>query len=78
MLSGDNSVPPEGELWHTYLSSKFMKNDTISFPNNVQLLKKHLIKYVGDVKFKECNNMGEILETILVFVKRNYQDVLTK
>lgn len=57
---------------------KCMKNDTISFPNNVQLLKKHLIKYVGDVKFKECNNMGEILETILVFVKRNYQDVLTK
>jgi hypothetical protein len=37
-----------------------------------------LIKYVGDVKFKECTNMGEILETILVFVKRNYQDVLTK
>ena len=57
---------------------KCMKNDTISFPNNVQLLKKHLIKYVGDVKFKECNNMGEILETILVVVKRNYQDVHTK
>ena len=57
---------------------KCMKNDTISFPNNVQLLKKHLIKYVGDVKFKECNNMGEILETILAFVKRNYQDVSTK
>ena len=57
---------------------KCMKNDTLSFPDNVQLLKKHLIKYVGDVKFKECTNMGEILETILVFVKRNYQDVLTK
>ena len=55
-----------------------MKNDTISFPNNIQLLKKHLIKYVGDVKFKECNTMGDILETILIFVKRNYQDVLTK
>ena len=55
-----------------------MKSDTISFPNNVQLLKKHLIKYVGDVKFKECNNMGDIIETILIFVKRNYQDVLTK
>ena len=57
---------------------KCMKNDTLSFPDNVQLLKKQLIKYVGDVKFKECTNMGEILETILVFVKRNYQDVLTK
>ena len=57
---------------------KCMKSDTISFPTNVQLLKKHLIKYVGDVKFKECKNMGDILETILIFVKRNYQDVLTK
>ena len=55
-----------------------MKNDSISFENNIQLLKKQLIKYVGDVKFKECQNMGDILETILVFVKRNYQDVLTK
>ena len=57
---------------------KCMKSDTISFSTNVQLLKKHLIKYVGDVKFKECKNMGDILETILIFVKRNYQDVLTK
>jgi hypothetical protein len=55
-----------------------MKNDSISFDNNIQLLKKQLIKYVGDVKFKECQNMGDILGTILVFVKRNYQDVLTK
>ena len=53
-------------------------DDSISFENNIQLLKKQLIKYVGDVKFKECQNMGDILETILVFVKRNYQDVLTK
>jgi hypothetical protein len=57
---------------------KCMKNDTISFPQNVQLLKKHLIKYVGDVKFKECENMGEILETILDFVKRNYLDISNK
>ena len=57
---------------------KAMKNDSISFDHNIQLLKKQLIKYVGDVKFKECQNMGDILETILVFVKRNYQDVLTK
>ena len=57
---------------------KCMKNDTISFPQNVQLLKKQLIKYVGDVKFKECENMGEILETILDFVKRNYLDISNK
>jgi hypothetical protein len=57
---------------------KCMKNDTISYPQNVELLKKHLIKYVGDVKFKECKNMGEILETILAFVKRNYLDISNK
>jgi hypothetical protein len=57
---------------------KCMKADTISFPENVALLKKHLVKYVGDVKFKDCKNMGEILETILAFVKRNYLDISNK
>ena len=57
---------------------KCMKNDTISFPENIMLLKKHLIQYVGDVKFKDCQNMGEILETILDFVKRNYLDISSK
>ena len=57
---------------------KCIKNDTISFPDNVELLKKHLTKYVGDVKFKECKNMGDILETILDFVKRNYLDISNK
>ncbi|SDU23835.1 hypothetical protein SAMN04487762_2627 [Polaribacter sp. Hel1_33_78] len=55
-----------------------MKNDTISFPENVELLKKYLIEYVHDVKFKENKNMGEILETILEFVKRNYLDISAK
>lgn len=55
-----------------------MKNDEISFPNNIALLKKHLIQYVGDVKFRECENMGEILETILDFVKRNYLNISNK
>lgn len=57
---------------------KCMKADTISYPENVELLKTHLIKYVGDVKFKDCKNMGEILETILDFVKRNYLDISNK
>ena len=57
---------------------KCMKNDTISFPENIALLKKHLIQYVGDVKFKESKNMGEILETILDFVKRNYLNISNK
>ena len=55
-----------------------MKNDTISYPENIVLLKKQLMKYVGDVKFKDCNNMGEILDTILSFVKRNYLDISNK
>ncbi|MCL7761829.1 hypothetical protein MPF19_00280 [Polaribacter sp. Z014] len=55
-----------------------MKNDTISYPENVALLKKQLMKYVGDVKFKDCTNMGEILEAILSFVKRNYLDISNK
>jgi hypothetical protein len=57
---------------------KCMKNDVISFPENVKALKKDLINYVGDVEFKKCKNMGEILETILNFVKRNYLDISNK
>jgi hypothetical protein len=57
---------------------KCMKKDTISFPENIELLKKYLIQYVGDVKFKDCKNMGEILETILDFVKRNYLNISNK
>ncbi|WP_299012672.1 hypothetical protein [uncultured Polaribacter sp.] len=55
-----------------------MKADCISYPENVAQLKSNLIEYVGDVKFKDCQNMGEILETILAFVKRNYLDISNK
>jgi len=55
-----------------------MKQDVISQPENVAQLKKDLIGYVGDVAFKKCNNMGEVLETILAFVKRNYLDISNK
>ncbi len=55
-----------------------MKNDIISKPENVEQLKKDLIGYVGDVEFKKCKNMGEVLETILAFVKRNYLDIRNK
>ncbi|NVJ89834.1 MAG: hypothetical protein HWD82_10415 [Flavobacteriaceae bacterium] len=49
-----------------------MKKDNISTPKNVEQLKQDLIDYVGDIEFKKCENMGEILETIFDFVKRNY------
>ena len=55
-----------------------MKHDAISFPHHIERLKKDLIGYVGDVEFKKCQNMGEILETILIFVKRNYMDISSK
>ncbi len=57
---------------------KCMKADSISFPHHIERLKKDLIGYVGDVEFKKCKNMGEILETILIFVKRNYLDISNK
>mgnify|MGYP000418640128 CR=1 FL=1 len=55
-----------------------MKQDSISFPHHIELLKKGLIDYVHDVEFKKCKNMGEVLETILIFVKRNYLDISSK
>lgn len=55
-----------------------MKNDTISSPENVAKLKKQVEDYANDSNFKNCNNMGEILETILLFVKRNYLNISNK
>jgi len=55
-----------------------MVHDSISFPHHIERLKQGLIDYVGDVEFKKCKNMGEILETILIFVKRNYLDISSK
>lgn len=52
-----------------------MKADQISYPENVNELKQDLIDYVGDINFKKCKNMGDVLETVLAFVKRNYLDI---
>ena len=52
-----------------------MKNDTISYPDNIKQLKKELQHFNGDIEFKRCNNMGEIVETALTFVRRNYLDI---
>jgi hypothetical protein len=52
-----------------------MKIDTISYDTNVELLKNEICTFTNDADFKKCKSMGEILETILVFVKRNYLDV---
>lgn len=52
-----------------------MKNDTISTPEKVLELKTGLLKLTGDINFKRANNMGEILESALDFVVRNYKNI---
>ena len=51
-----------------------MKNDTISTPDKIKLLKKGLFKLTGDVNFKKSSNMGEILDGALNFIIRNYKN----
>jgi len=52
---------------------KCMKNDHISSPENVEMLKRDLIDYTHDKEFKKCKNMGEILLVVFNFVVRNYE-----
>jgi hypothetical protein len=54
-----------------------MSYDTISTKKNVTLLKNQTYKLTLDVHFKRCNNMGELLETTLDYVRRNYEEPLT-
>lgn len=57
---------------------KCMKNDIISYPENVAKLRKQIEDYANDSNFKNCKNMGEILETILLYVKHNYLNISNK
>ncbi len=52
-----------------------MKNDTISSPDKINQLKNDLFQLTKDVNFKKSTNMGEILESALNFVIRNYKNV---
>jgi uncharacterized protein YqeY len=52
-----------------------MKNDQISTPENVEMLKKELVEFTHDKEFKECKNMGEIIQVVFNFVVRNYESV---
>ncbi|MDY0780494.1 hypothetical protein [Tenacibaculum sp. IB213877] len=52
-----------------------MKNDTISTDENITLLKNQVYDFTKDIAFKKSQNMGEILENALDFVRRNYEDV---
>ncbi len=52
-----------------------MKNDTISTEKNVMQLKNQIYNFTHDIEFKRCKTMGEILDTALDFIKRNYETV---
>lgn len=52
-----------------------MKNDKISMPEKVKELKKGLFELTADINFKKSKSMGEILESALDFIVRNYKNV---
>ncbi|MGM0634827.1 MAG: hypothetical protein ACQESK_02085 [Bacteroidota bacterium] len=52
-----------------------MIKDTVSTPENVKMLRKELVDFTKDVKFKRAKTMGHILKTALEFVKRNYLEI---
>jgi hypothetical protein len=51
-----------------------MKADIISSKEKIDELKKGLFRLTGDVNFKKSLNMGEILESALDYVIRNYKN----
>ncbi|MDX1326896.1 MAG: hypothetical protein R3299_04265 [Arenibacter sp.] len=54
------------------------KSDKISNPENIEALSQHIHELTGDIAFKNCKSMGEVLSLALDFVKRNYEDVSMK
>lgn len=52
---------------------KILKTDPISTPEKVAELKRGLEKLTYNSQFKKCESMGDILETGINFVIRNYQ-----
>ncbi|TYA65975.1 hypothetical protein [Seonamhaeicola marinus] len=52
-----------------------MKDDNISTPEHIALLKNDIYRYSKEKKFLACNNMGEILKCGLEFLTTNYENV---
>ncbi|WGH74500.1 hypothetical protein P8625_10365 [Tenacibaculum tangerinum] len=57
---------------------KAMKSDTISISKNIAQLKAEIFNFTGDINFRDSDGMGEVLESALNFVRRNYEDVSMK
>ncbi|MEM7186616.1 MAG: hypothetical protein AAF466_08150, partial [Bacteroidota bacterium] len=51
-----------------------MSVDSISTPDKIKRLKGDLFELTGDVNFKKSSNMGEILNSALKFIVRNYKN----
>jgi hypothetical protein len=51
-----------------------MREDRVSKPEKIAQLKKALHTMTGDINFKKSKNMGEILESALDYVIRNYKN----
>ncbi|MGK0386177.1 MAG: hypothetical protein ACI849_000786 [Patiriisocius sp.] len=51
-----------------------MREDTISKSEKIIELKKALQKLTGDINFRKAKNMGEILDSALNFIIRNYKN----
>ncbi len=54
------------------------KKDTISTKENTTMLRDQVLELTGDIKFKKCKTMGDVLDLALNFVRRNYQGVSVK
>lgn len=50
-----------------------MKRDRISPPEKMKRLRKELFDLTGDINFKKSKNMGEVLQSALDFIIRNYE-----
>jgi hypothetical protein len=51
-----------------------MKSDEISTPEKIKELRSGLFDLTKDLKFKRSINMGELLDSALQFVIRNYKN----
>jgi len=54
------------------------REDHVSTPENVKMLKMQIYDLTLDLNFKKCNTMGHILTLALDFVKRNYENISMK
>jgi hypothetical protein len=55
---------------------KAMKSDDISPKENVILLRKEIYEFTRDLKYKNAETMGEIIEVTVNFLKRKYKSHL--